>query len=229
MNQIIPINYRRENKIIQDIDYIIEERDKYRDKFKINKQYVCFNNDPSILTNTQLYGKEGSKNKPLEEHTLLNAEDKDSCEAKYDYMGNPKKSGVWDRPCIEDKDCPFYNSNKNYKNTYGKCNKKTGQCELPINMMNIGYHYFFPTKKYEPYCYNCESKQWLPITKLGKCCKEQNDKEKYPFLKSPDYAFADDNLDRMNSYLQRNCKLKSGSKNMIDSKIECKKNTFDLY
>ena len=38
------------------------------------------------------------------------------------------------------------------------------------------------------------------------CCDEQNDKQKYPFLKSPDYAFKDDTLDRLNYYRQNNYK-----------------------
>ena len=175
--------------------------------------------------------KRSSSGKPeeLKEYTMLNYYDKEDCEREYDFLGNKKKRGVWDRPCRNDIDCPFYMGNKNYKNEYGKCNKKTGQCELPLNMMNIGYHYFYPEEQLAPLCYNCDSNRWLPMTDLSKCCDEQFDKKKYPFLNGPDYAFNNDYQRRINSYMQKNCKLKSLGKNNVDNNIVCKDNIYNLY
>jgi hypothetical protein len=175
--------------------------------------------------------KRGSNGKPeaLKEYTMLNFFDKQDCEKVYNFLGGKKKRGVWDRPCKRDKDCPFSKGNKNYENTFGKCNQGTGQCELPLNMQNIGYHYFYPEKELSPLCYNCDSNRWLPMTDLSKCCDEQNNKDKYPFLDGPDYAFHNDYQTRINSYMQKNCKLKSLGKNNIDNNIKCKKNIYNLY
>jgi len=67
------------------------------------------------------------------------------------------------------------------------------------------------------------------MTDLSKCCDEQNNKDKYPFLDGPDYAFHNDYQTRINSYMQKNCKLKSLGKNNIDNNIKCKKDIYNLY
>lgn len=230
-NENIPINYRKDIKITQDIDTVIKDRDKYLEEQKLTSQYACFNTDPSVGLGKEALYKMSSRGKPeeLKEYTMLNYYDKEDCEREYDFLGNKKKRGVWDRPCRNDIDCPFYMGNKNYKNEYGKCNKKTGQCELPLNMMNIGYHYFYPEEQLAPLCYNCDSNRWLPMTDLSKCCDEQFDKKKYPFLNGPDYAFNNDYQRRINSYMQKNCKLKSLGKNNVDNNIVCKDNIYNLY
>ena len=230
-NVIIPNNYKRDPHIVKDVDTVIKERDEYLDKQKLTSQYACFNTDPSIALGKGAIYKRGSNGKPeeLKEYTMLNFYDKEDCEKEYNFIGGKKKRGVWDRPCRRDKDCPFYKGNKNYENRFGKCNQGTGQCELPLNMQNIGYHYFYPEKELEPLCYNCDSNRWLPMTDLSKCCDEQNNKEKYPFLDGPDYAFHNDYQIRINSYMQKNCTLKSLGKNNIDNNIKCKKNIYNLY
>jgi hypothetical protein len=230
-NQIIPINYEKDPRIIQDIDKVIVERDKYLKEQQLTSQYACFNTDPSIALGKEPVYKRGSNGKPeeLKEYTMLNFYDKEDCEKVYNFLGEEKKRGVWDRPCKRDKDCPFYKGNKNYGNTFGKCDINSGQCELPLNMQNIGYHYFYPEKELEPLCYNCDSNRWLPITDLSKCCDEQNNKNKYPFLDGPDYAFYNDYQTRINTYMQKNCTLKSLGKNNIENNIKCKKDIYNLY
>jgi len=230
-NVIIPINYERDPQIIKNVDTVIKERDKYLKEQQLTSQYACFNTDPSIALGKGPVYKRGSNGKPeaLKEYTMLNFYDKQDCEKVYNFLGGVKKRGVWDRPCKRDKDCPFYKGNKNYENTFGKCNQGTGQCELPLNMQNIGYHYFYPEKELAPLCYNCDSNRWLPMTDLSKCCDEQNNKDKYPFLDGPDYAFHNDYQTRINSYMQKNCKLKSLGKNNIDNNIKCKKDIYNLY
>ena len=101
------------------------------------------------------------------------------------------QNGIWDAPCQVSSDCPFYRANKNYPNEFGKCNKESGQCEMPLGIVPIGYTKYGRT---EPDCYNCSSVDIIP--KDNKCCgkqyeaiKSENSKVNY---KSPDYVFKDD-------------------------------------
>ena len=225
--KIIPANYEKADKIINSIDTIIKDRDTYLEGQKLTSQYACFNTDPGVMLSNKALYKDG---KPLKEFTMLNYFDKQDCEKKYDIIGKPKKTGVWDRPCKKNEDCPYYKSNKNYRNNYGGCDKSSGKCLLPLNMVSIGYHYFYPEKEFEPLCYNCNSDEWMPSTNLNKCCEEQKNKNKYPFLKgNPDYAFKHDFQERTNSYLQNNCYLKSEGKTKVNNNIICKKGSYDMY
>jgi len=149
--------------------------------------------------------------------------DKNDCQNRFNPIGYPKPFGVWDKPCVRNEDCMFYQANENYKNDYGRC--INGKCQLPVNMKNLGYHYYIKHKSTKPLCYNCESKEWLPNTKLDFCCDKQKDRKKYPFLKSPDYAFAGDSVFRLNNYLQKKCKMKPLYSNIFEKpktfKIDC--------
>jgi hypothetical protein len=101
------------------------------------------------------------------------------------------QNGIWDAPCQVNSDCPFYRANKNYPNEFGKCDKISGQCEMPLGIVPIGYTKYGRT---EPDCYNCE---FIDISsKDNKCCGKQdelikigNGKVNY---KSSDYIFKDD-------------------------------------
>ena len=150
--------------------------------------------------------------------------DKNDCHNKYTIMGYEKPSGVWDKPCKTDSECMFYGQNKNYENNYGKCYR--GYCELPVNMKPLGYHYYINEEPVKPLCYNCKSKKWLPNTQVDFCCEEQKDRKKYPFLKSPDYAFKGDGLTRYNAYVKKNCSMKPSFDNIFSSpevwKVNCK-------
>lgn len=182
-----------------------KERIKGRD---ISEQYVCFNTDTSDKNiksgNTILYSS--------------NAQD---CTSRYDLFGRPKETGVWDKPCKTDDECPFNGANQNYtiKNKLGKC-MPSGYCQLPINMKPIGYHYYDHKPDNKPLCYNCNAKEWNAITPLGNCCDEQKDTSKYPFLKSPDYAFKNDLEQRINENRKRNCHNKVNL-NTGESELVC--------
>jgi hypothetical protein len=116
-----------------------------------------------------------------------------------------KKVGIWDKECTQDTDCPFYKANKNYPNTFGGC--KNGTCQLPIGMKSIGFKHYTKDK---PICYNCHKKIKVMTAdgktiitnrecsgiECNKCCDVQNDKDLYPNLKSPDYAFTNDTDER---------------------------------
>ena len=114
------------------------------------------------------------------------------------------QNGIWDAPCQVNSDCPFYKVNKNYPNEFGKCNKETGQCEMPLGIIPIGYTKY---GRLEPDCYNCESIDinYLINNNYGsdsdnndKCCGKQDDliKSGKVNYKSPDYIFKDDEISR---------------------------------
>ena len=115
------------------------------------------------------------------------------------------KTGVWDKECQKDEDCPFFQANKNYPNTFGGC--KSGVCELPVGMNKIGFKHY---DKEKPICYNCNLKIEVMTAdgysvikerqcsgiECNKCCDIQLNKKIYPNLKSPDFVFPNDQLER---------------------------------
>ena len=165
------ITYDKANKIFNSR----ETYDKNSNSFSIQYQYKCFDlNKPGLIIGTN---------------------NKLDCESEVDWYGRIKDYGIWDRPCLTDEECVYYKKNKNYDNEYGKC-LPSGYCQLPINSKKIGYH--FEKEDVKKKCYNCDTKEWEPLTELGECCEEQKDKTKYPFLNGPDYAFVNDINTRIN-------------------------------
>jgi hypothetical protein len=207
------INYNLNELYKNDQSFTRKERkdllNKINERNEINK---------NILTNTYTcFGYNKLDKNPSQ--SPIFAVNKDDCENSYDIIGYKKPYGVWDIPCKEDSECIFYKSNKNYENSYGRC--VNNKCELPLNMKNLGYHFYINEKQTKPLCYNCKSKSWLPKTELGFCCDEQkkdieSDHKKYPFLNSPDYAFSNDDQNRFNAFLKKNCKLYSSFDNIFD-------------
>ena len=102
------------------------------------------------------------------------------------YHPEINQNGVWDAPCQVDNDCPFYNANKNYPNEYGKCDVKSGSCEMPLGVIPIGFTKY---GKVEPNCYNCSIS-----SKNSKCCGKQMQDIKMKKVNyiSPDYIFSND-------------------------------------
>lgn len=90
------------------------------------------------------------------------------CELDYNTRFIPKNRGVWDKTCRTDKECPFFKSNKNYKNTFGGCNE--GICEMPIGIRRLGNRYYDVDSLKDAECYN------------GNCSQQSN----------PDYRFIND-------------------------------------
>ena len=100
------------------------------------------------------------------------------------------QNGIWDAPCQVNSDCPFYQANKNYPNEFGKCDKVSGQCEMPLGVVPIGFTKY---GRIEPDCYNCD------VTDSdNKCCGKQVDKISKGDVKynTPDYIFNDDEIVR---------------------------------
>ena len=97
------------------------------------------------------------------------------CNSALDEIGNPKKKlTVWDRPCETNAECPFYQSNKTYKNYRGGCND--GYCEFPLGITRTSYRYY--DKRSKPVCHNCPGDNIY-------CC----DNETYNQKANNDYAF----------------------------------------
>lgn len=151
--------------------------------------YSCFNANPEFFKLTR----------GTEQNIIIPTYNKYECESDYDNVGRRRARGFWDRPCSTNAECPFYQSNQNYKNNRGGCTKE-GYCEIPLGMQYFGYRKSIDYKKYpeyRPLCYNCKSKdKWKILTKLGHCCEEQKDRSQYPALQTPDYAFDIDIHDR---------------------------------
>ena len=110
------------------------------------------------------------------------------------YSFEKKTVGLYDKPCNKNTECPFYKKNKNYPNSRGGCIK--GFCEMPKNIKIAGYKSYFMNKK--PFCYNCNIPNCIG-EKCYTCCEDQKDRRKYPKLKSPDYIFSNDHLERNKS------------------------------
>jgi hypothetical protein len=101
--------------------------------------------------------------------------DKTECENNYDTYFIDKNRGVWDKHCVTDSDCPFFQANKNYRNTFGGC--INGFCEMPLGIKRLSPRYYDITSV--PLCYNCANN--------NNCCNKQ---------KNPDYMFEGDILVR---------------------------------
>ena len=91
-------------------------------------------------------------------------------------------SGVWDTKCSADTDCPFFGAkgNTNYTNNRGGC-KENGHCELPLNMINIGYRKYSTREEDRPLCHNCPRISNCIGKECSQCCHLQGE--------NPDYAF----------------------------------------
>ena len=118
-----------------------------------------------------------------------NASSKNEC---ISITKNNNTLGIYDSPCIVNEDCPFYKRNNNYPNKRGGCIK--GYCELPINISLLGYKEYIDDNK--PFCYNCNKKNCNGI-ECNTCCEDQKNKELYPNLNGPDYAFTNDFNERI--------------------------------
>lgn len=121
------------------------------------------------------------------------------CDSPYNSMGEPKNMPTtWDKPCQQNSDCPFYQANKNYPNTRGKC-LSNGTCEMPIGVLRLAYTKYLDVDPYAPFCYQCSN------PKDPGCCErqdrlaalqKQNPNTRFTYLKSGDYAFENDQEDR---------------------------------
>lgn len=118
-------------------------------------------------------------------------DDKMACESTHNELDG--KVGVYDYPCKQDTDCPYYQANKNYPNTFGKCIKATGVCEMPEGVTRMGYK--LEHKKGNAKCNNCAKLPGYEVNTLGDeacCVEQQNSLVSVGILPSPDYRFRGD-------------------------------------
>ena len=80
--------------------------------------------------------------------------------------GECSGTNTWSYPCTRNIECKYYQSNKNYKNTFGKCDN--GYCEIPLGIESKGYNtgISINTTKNQAFLHNCD-----PSNK--DCLKEQ--------------------------------------------------------
>lgn len=157
MNKVM---YNSNNTYLRDSnENIIIKNDKYNDKL-LKKKYI--NND-------RLYSCVGKV-----------AFNKLDCESNQNELSLLDKKGIWDKKCVYNTECPFYQKNKNYPNRRGGCIK--GKCEFPLGLKRKSFTKY--DKKTKPLCYNC--------IKGYNCCDDQKNKTVYPNLKTPDYIFKND-------------------------------------
>ena len=202
--EIINKNFSNSPILEKDPDAVAQLTKNHLESFKLKNQYACFDLN---------YEPNGNNT------AMLMYFSREACESSVDPYGRPKSVGVYDTPCKKNEDCPFYKVNQNYENEFGKC-LNTGYCELPSNMAAIGYKYFKDNRENKPLCYNCKSDKFRVFTDLDECCDEQYDKKKYPFLKTPDYAFNEDYTDRKNFFNKKYCHTKLNSPEIICSDIQ---------
>lgn len=188
--EIINKNFSNMGEMEKDPSAIADTQKAQQEAFKIKNNYACFN----INYNP---------NDPKSEY-ILPLISRQECESMYDSYGKSKNVGIFDAPCKTNEECPFYKKNGNYNNDFGKC-MEDGQCQLPSNMAKLGYHYFLDIPSNKPLCYNCDANKLRPLSAPNTCCDDQDNKKKYPFLKTPDYVFDDDYLARKNFFNKINC------------------------
>jgi hypothetical protein len=119
----------------------------------------------------------------LPKYRILNT--KELCVSDLDIAKKNKIPGLWSPPCTKNDECPFYKSNKNYKNEFGKCIK--GKCEQPLGVVPIGNKHYIGN----PLCHRC-----VDSDEPSDCCKLQDNRDLYKNIMSPDYAFKNDEISR---------------------------------
>ena len=160
----------------------------------LDKKYKLYKIKSIVDNNVYLQNIIPNKNKYIEYicvdkdgilHTQYNT--KLNCESKYNYRGDLKKEGPmkWQKKCNYNSDCPYFGKNKNYHNNRGGC--INNRCEYPLKNNNHN-------ENEDIYlCYNCKDN-------VMKCCEDQEKHlSSYPNLKSPDYVFEKDTIDRYNN------------------------------
>ena len=179
-------------------------------KYNANQTYTYSSNEDILNKHTLKEKLKNSKNfvtkkdkirenREKSDYRCYNkvADTKSQCENLFDNNGKIQQFGTWDKKCVTNEECPFYKKNLNYPNNYGRCNN--GWCEMPVGLKQLSPRKFINLDKVA--CHNCK-------TKID-CCIEQQDKSKYPNLKSPDYYFKNDTDLRMkNKKILNNLNLK---------------------
>ena len=191
--------HKEYNRIVSNIIrkglQIINNKDYEKKDFKNLKEYDLDYYNSNVLNNEEENKKMIQKKindikldsvsinfkcfHPLIKDKTLNAklDNRMFCESYHKDINN---SGVWDRKCEKDTECPYFNSNKNYPNNFGGCIE--GKCQMPKGIERIGMRKISTFSR--PLCHNCDETPYNED-----CCFKQSLNKK---LKSPDYIFEND-------------------------------------
>lgn len=129
-----------ETKLPYMISSIVQIAEKPKPKSILDATFEGFINnyemDPESLDPAyRCYGDETQTSKQM-------------CESKYDPIGLPKKvQTVWDKPCIVNSDCPFWDKTQKR----GGCNKQDGTCEMPVAVRRTAYRKYDASGINEPF------------------------------------------------------------------------------
>ena len=98
--------------------------------YKGHKTYLTSSNE-RLLTDIKI---KPTIDENLRERCYGKSEfNKMDCEKKFDSLGKPLNIfGIWDKPCVTNKECPFYKANKNFKNSLGGC--VNNRCQMPLGI-----------------------------------------------------------------------------------------------
>jgi hypothetical protein len=137
-------------------------------KEKINFGKILNSLKSTLRLRWQCYGKTEHRSKKV-------------CERQeYTKEGVKKAKNIWDKPCISNKECPYYEANKNYKNKRGGCIR--GYCEMPLGIQRKGFTLYKKSSK--PICHGCN------LVNTNCCSKKKG-------MASPDYVFLGDENSRI--------------------------------
>lgn len=127
---------------------------------------IEINTGKYILVSLYNYPEEklNKKNEQFECIGKPSTKTKSQCEDEYNISGEKKKNiGIWDRRCVHDTECPFFEKNDNkYK---GGCNN--GYCEMPLGVKRLGFRQYEHSKDSYPFCKNCD------FSDMQECCQRK--------------------------------------------------------
>jgi hypothetical protein len=193
-------------KLVYEIDIsdtlVLSKTNSNIESIKLNKKYELNNNDLVFIAGINKEGEYNNNNIKIFNDNSTDGDFKEKyiciedssitnqyiCEGTKNISGTTKNKYTWDRVCVKNNECPFYLANKNYKNTKGKC--INGYCELPLGIERKSFRRYEISENSYPICKGCSKE-----ISLKDCCEiQKNDKN----MKSPNYVFANDELNNMN-------------------------------
>lgn len=196
---------------INDFNIVLNEKNKELQKYRnVNLEAVNYTGN----LNPQNQNEQAQNLNDLNENyqgycfkLLPNGQSRVMNKQQFECIGEDE---LYDTPAINDNQCPFYKYNKNFNNEMGGIKKipveiysvdgkantfELNFCEMPQGIERIGFKKYNSINK--PLCHCYPNNETLS----SDCCEIQNDKNLYPFLLTPDYAFENDTtIRRLNGF-----------------------------
>jgi len=168
-----------EMKIVKNVDGYLEG-----DIFTMTGDEYDFPKNMKVILVNQERPHENGEYTAVNETILLRSKAYHEQESAFRCYADAKKTtqqecgSTWDRPCVRNEECPFFQANKNYPNYRGGCND--GFCEFPMGIERVSYRQHNKNGS-KAICHGCPHNN-------PTCCDTQ---------KSPDYAFELDSHERL--------------------------------